>query len=137
VFGFDWKTRKQRWRYTDPVQEQEYRSSAAVSGDVAVVSSQRKHIDAIDTRTGKRLWRHTLRRRSDASPVIAGQDVWIPATDGRLLRLALADGSLKWSYEIRGGFVGSVAIAGQELFVADDEGVVRCFRDADKLNEAG
>ena len=128
VFGFDWKSMKPLWRYEDLEQSQEYRSSAAVSGDVAVVSSQRKHIDAIDIKTGKRLWRHTLRRRADASPVIAGDDVWVPATDGRLLRLSLADGKEKWSYEIRGGFVAPVAIAGDELFVADDEGVVRCFR---------
>ncbi|MEM0926664.1 MAG: PQQ-binding-like beta-propeller repeat protein, partial [Planctomycetota bacterium] len=127
VFGFDWKAKKEIWRYEDLEQSQEYRSSAAVSDGVAVISSQRKHVDAIDTETGKRIWRKTLRRRADASPVIAGEDVWIPATDGRLLRLGLKDGEELWSYEIRGGFIGAVAVAGGQLFVADDEGVVRCF----------
>ena len=98
------------------------------TGNVAIVSSQRKQVDAIDLTTGKRIWRHTLKRRADASPVIAGDDVWIPASDGRLLRLDLTDGTEKWSHEIRGGYVAGVAITDGELFVADDDGVVRCFR---------
>ncbi|MEO1618573.1 MAG: PQQ-binding-like beta-propeller repeat protein [Planctomycetota bacterium] len=130
VFGFDWKLKKELWRYEDMDQAQEYRSSAAVADGIAVISSQRKHVDAIDTKTGKRIWRHTLRRRSDASPVIAGDEVWIPATDGRLVRLSLKDGEVLWSYEIRGGFVGGVAIAGKQLFIADDEGVLRCFGES-------
>ncbi|MCD0458697.1 outer membrane protein assembly factor BamB family protein [Roseiconus lacunae] len=128
VFGFDWKQKKMLWRYEDFDQGQEYRSSAAINDKVAIVSSQRKNIDALDLKTGKRLWRYTLRRRADASPVIAGDDVWVPASDGRLVRLSVDDGSEKWVYEIRGSFVSGVAIAGKQLFVADDEGVVRCFQ---------
>lgn len=128
VFAFDWKKKQQLWRYEDPAQAQEYRNSAAVTESVAIVSSQRKQVDAIDLKTGKQLWRHTLKRFADASPVVAGNDVWIPASDGRLLRLSLADGNLKWSYEVRGSFIGGVAIADDALFVADDDGIVRCFR---------
>jgi outer membrane protein assembly factor BamB len=128
VFGFDWKKKTELWRYEDPFQAQEYRNSAAVAGDVAVVSSQRKQVDAIDVRTGKRIWRHTLKRRADASPVISGQDVWIPASDGRLLRLSLVDGTEKWSHEVRGAYVSGVAVTDKELIVTDDDGVVRCFR---------
>ncbi|MCC9602190.1 PQQ-binding-like beta-propeller repeat protein [Stieleria sp. JC731] len=128
VFGFDWKENKKLWQYEDFDQSQEYRSSAAVNDSLAVVSSQRKNVDALDLKTGKRKWRYTLRRRADASPVIAGNDVWIPATDGRLVRLGLEDGKEKWVFEIRGGFISGVAIADQQLFVADDEGVVRCFQ---------
>ncbi|QDT61900.1 Outer membrane protein assembly factor BamB precursor [Stieleria bergensis] len=128
VFAFDLKTMKQLWAYQDLEQDQDYRSSAATNGEVVIVSSQRKHIDALDLKTGKRLWRHTLRRRSDASPVIAGDDVWVPATDGRLLRLSLQDGREKWTYEVRGSFIGGVAVTGDELFIADDDGIVRCFR---------
>ena len=128
VFGFDWKEKKELWRYEDELQGQEYRSSAAIAGNVAVVGSQRKQVDALDLKTGKRIWRYTLKRFADASPVIAGDDVWIPSTDGRLSRLSLADGTLKWSYEIRGGFAAGVAVTNNELFVADDDGIVRCFR---------
>ncbi len=128
VFAFDWKNTKQLWRYEDEEIQQEYRSSAAVGDELVILSSQRKQVDAISIKTGKRVWRHTLRRRADASPVIAGSDVFIAATDGRLVRLALADGTdEKWSYEIRGSFLAAPAIADHMLFIADEAGVVRCF----------
>ncbi|QDT07604.1 Outer membrane protein assembly factor BamB precursor [Rubripirellula lacrimiformis] len=128
VFAFDWKSAKQLWRYEDDDFPQEYRSSAAVGDQLVILSSQRKQIDAVSIETGKRVWRHTLRRRADASPVIAGDDVFIAATDGRLVRLSLADGTdEKWSYEIRGSFLAAPAIADHMLFIADEDGVVRCF----------
>ena len=128
VFGFDWKKKAMLWQYEDLDQAQDYRSSAAINDSVAIVASQRKQVDALDLKTGDRVWRYTLRRKSDGSPVIAGDDVWIAATDGRLIRLSIEDGTEKSVFEIRGGFVAGVAVAGKELFVADDEGVVRCFR---------
>jgi outer membrane protein assembly factor BamB len=128
VLAFDWKDQQELWRHEDEERPQEYRNSAAVSEKLIIVSSQYKQVDAISIETGKRKWRHTLRRRADASPVIAGDDVWIAAADGRLIRLSLEDGTdEKWSYEIRGAFLAAPAIAGDELFIADDEGVVRCF----------
>ena len=128
VLAFDWQQQKELWRYEDQERPQEYRNSVAVSDKLIIASSQYKQVDAIAIDTGKLQWRHTLRRRADASPVIAGDDVWIAATDGRLVRLSLADGTNeKWSYEIRGSFLAAPAIAGDELFIADDEGVVRCF----------
>lgn len=127
ILAFDWKQKKQLWGHEDPEQAQEYRGSGAVSGDLFVVSSRNKHIDAISIADGTRRWRYTVRRRSDASPVIAGEDVWIASTDGRLTRLALADGKEKWSYEIRGSFLAAPAIAGDRMIIADDDGVVRCF----------
>jgi outer membrane protein assembly factor BamB len=131
VLAFDWKEQKEVWRYEDQDRPQEYRNSAAVSDDLVIVSSQYKQVDAISIESGERKWRHTLRRRADASPVVAGDDVWIAAVDGRLIRLALEDGTdEKWSYEIRGAFLAAPAIAGDELFIADDEGVIRCFSAA-------
>lgn len=128
VLAFDWQESKELWRYEDLDRPQEYRNSAAIADDVVIVSSQYKQVDAISAETGKLKWRHTLRRRADASPVIAGDDVWIASTDGRLIRLSLEDGTdEKWSFEIRGAFLAGPAIAGDELFIADDEGVIRCF----------
>lgn len=127
LMAFDWKKSEQLWSQEDPERRQEYRNSAAVSEKLVVLSSQGRQVDAFSVDTGDRKWRHTLRRRADASPVIAGDDVWIASTDGRLLRLSLKDGTETWSYEIRGGFFAAPAIAGEGLFIADDEGVVRCF----------
>jgi len=132
VLSFDWKTAKQLWRYVDEERSQEYRSSAAIQGDTVVVSSQKKQVDALSLKTGERLWRYSLRRRADASPVIAGGDVWIAATDGRLIRLSLQDGKELWKFEIRGSFVAPPVIAktptgNVQLYVADDNGILRCF----------
>jgi outer membrane protein assembly factor BamB len=127
VLAFDWQKPSQLWSYEDEERRQEYRNSAAISDELVIVSSQGRQVDALSIETGQRKWRYTLRRRADASPVIAGSDVWIAATDGRLIRLALADGTETWSYEIRGSFLAGPAIAGQELYIADDQGVVRCF----------
>jgi outer membrane protein assembly factor BamB len=127
VLAFDWKRRKEIWQHEDDERPQEYRGSAAVTKDLVVVSSQFRQVDALATDTGKPRWRHTLKRRADGSPVIAGNDVWIAGTDGRLIRLSLTDGSERWSYEVRGAFLAGPAIANGELFIADDEGVVRCF----------
>ena len=107
--------------------QQEYRCSAAVTKDLVIVSSQFKQVDAISIETGKRKWRYTLKRRADASPVIAGDDVWIAATDGRLIRLGLNDGKEKWKFEIRGSFIASPAIANGRLYIPDEDGVLRCF----------
>ena len=127
VLAFDWQKPSQLWSHEDEERRQEYRTSAALSDELVILSSQNRQVDAVSIETGLRKWRYTLRRRADASPVIAGNDVWIAATDGRLIRLALADGTETWSYEIRGSFLAGPAIAGQELYIADDKGVVRCF----------
>ncbi len=127
VLAFDWQKRIPLWSHEDEERRQEYRNSAAISDDLVILSSQSRQVDALSIETGQRKWRYTLRRRADASPVIAGKDVWIASTDGRLVRLAVADGTETWSYEIRGSFLAGPAIAGEELYIADDEGVVRCF----------
>lgn len=127
VLAFDWKQAQELWRYEDQDRSQEYRASAAVTDELVIVSSQYKQVDALSAKTGQRVWRHTLQRRADASPVVAGDDVWIAATDGRLLRLALADGKERWRYEVRGAFIAAPAIADGQLYIADDDGIVRCF----------
>lgn len=133
VFGINRDDSSIRWESQDPDQDQEYRTDAAIGDELAIVASARKHIDALSLDTGDRKWRYTLRRRTDASPVIAGDDVWIAASDGRLIRLALADGTERWVHEIRGGYAAPPAIVPAidnrpaRLIVADDTGVVRCF----------
>ena len=61
-------------------------------------------------------------------PVIAGEDVWIASTDGRLIRLDLKSGDERWVHEVRGSYLAGPAVTKDELFIADDDGVLRCFR---------
>ncbi|EMI57124.1 outer membrane protein assembly factor BamB family protein [Rhodopirellula sallentina] len=127
VFAFNSTSGEIRWEFEDPERLQEYRSSPAIGPDRIIVGSNNKHIDALDRNTGKRLWRTTLRRRADASPLIAGTDVWVASSDGTLLRLSLDDGTEKWSFESRGKFLAAPAILGDRLIIADDDGRIRCF----------
>jgi outer membrane protein assembly factor BamB len=136
IYAFDWQDQQLKWTHQDDERPQEYRSSPAMSGDLLIVSSQFKQVDAISLSTGERVWRHTLRRRADASPVIAGDSVWIAATDGRLIQLDLATGQPRaWSYESRGEFYAAPTIVDDELLIADDNGVVRCFSGINDENE--
>ncbi|QDV63696.1 outer membrane protein assembly factor BamB family protein [Crateriforma conspicua] len=125
IFAFDWRDGTMIWEYTDPDRAQEYRNSAAMTDDLVIVSSKNKKVDAIDRETGQHRWRYSLRRHSDASPVVAGNDVWIAATDGRLVRLDLTTGKEKSVTEFRGGLYGSPAILSDSMIIADDDGVVR------------
>lgn len=127
VVAIDLKSNSEAWRYVDETQKQEYRTSAAVKDQVVVVVSQNKNVDGIDLKTGKRIWRYSMRKRAAASPVIAGDDIWIASTDGRLLRLSLKTGVEKWQFEIRGKFTSSPGIGNGRLIIADDKGIVRCF----------
>ena len=127
VYGIDPSAGRIVWEYYDDQSEQEYRTDAAVWGDRAIVVSARRNVDAIDLKTGRRLWRQTIRRKADASPIISRGDVWVAASDGRLYRFDLADGREKWKYEIRGSFLSSPAITRDGLYIADEDGVVRKF----------
>ena len=130
IYAYDWKKRKQLWTHEDDDRLQEYRNSPVIEGDLVVVSSQFKQVDGISLESGERIWRHTLRRRADASPVVAAGSVWIAASDGRLIRLDLKTGQPNgWEYESRGEFYAAPIIEGNEMLVADDNGVVRCFSD--------
>ena len=127
VLGLDWRQEKRLWEYADSDRDQEYRSSPAATEQVAVVCSQGKLVTAIDVKSGKELWKKTLRRRADASPVIAGNSVFVAATDGLLSRFDLQTGEEQWQYEVRGSFLASPAISDGKLVVATDQGDVLCF----------
>ncbi|MEM9826405.1 MAG: PQQ-binding-like beta-propeller repeat protein [Planctomycetota bacterium] len=151
VFAIQPKTGEVVWRYDSEIRGQEYQTDAAVNREVAIVTGARKTVDAISLADGKRLWRYPLRKLADASPVIAGQDVWVASTDGRLTRLDIQTGKQEWMYEIRGKFSAPPAIDfgpaasenGQStgasdpsgrLIVADDDGVVLCFGGQPTVN---
>ncbi len=72
----------------------------------------------------------TTRRLVDSSPVIAGKTVFVGASDGRLYALDLETGKEQWSYEAGGSFIGSPAVAHGRLVIANDDGIVFCFKSS-------
>ncbi len=127
VYAINWRSGEKAWEYTDTERDQEFRLSAAVTPEVAVVTSQNKLVAALDLKTGKELWREVLRRRADAAPVIAGNAVFIAATDGQLLRFDLKTGEPTWKFEIRGSFLASPAISQGRMIAVTDKGDIMCF----------
>ncbi|XZE53911.1 PQQ-binding-like beta-propeller repeat protein [Planctomycetaceae bacterium SH139] len=127
VMAFDWSTGKQLWSYQDADRPQEFRNSAAATPDHVIVANKNRQVIALNPSDGKVQWTAQLKRRADASPVVAGDDVWVTATDGRIYRIDANTGKEKWQYEIRGSFIAPPAVAEQRLLVATDKGVIVCF----------
>ena len=72
-------------------------------------------------------WEQTLRKRSDASPVIAGDKVVLAAADGRIILLELKSGEELWMFEVKGSFLGAPAVAHGKVVVASDRGTIYCL----------
>jgi outer membrane protein assembly factor BamB len=128
VIAFDWRAGESLWTQTDPQRPREFRNSAAATPQYVVVATKNQVL-ALDPSDGTPRWTTTLRGRIDeqASPVIAGSDVWINDLRGRLYRLSLKDGGIRWEYEVRGSLPTSPAIGEDRLVIANDKGVVICL----------
>ncbi|GIW99134.1 MAG: serine/threonine protein kinase [Pirellulaceae bacterium] len=127
IFCFEVGKREPLWRFHDPQLSEEFRNSAAVTDGILVAASRHKRVFALNTADGSVRWVHVLRKRADASPVIAGQSVIVAAADGRIIRLDLKTGDQVWMTEVKGAFLGSPAIADGRLVLASDRGTVFCF----------
>ena len=70
-------------------------------------------------------WKDSLKIVS--SPVIVDGRVLVGSTDGRFYELALETGKIVWEKELRGGIIGSPAVAFGRVVIATDRGVVYCL----------
>ncbi len=85
------------------------------------------HDVALDVATGQVKWVNMLTKRAEASPIIAGDSVLVATADGSIIRYELATGRELWSYEVKGSFIGSPAVADGKLVLASDRGTIYCF----------
>ncbi len=127
IFCFVQPSNELKWRFKDPTLADEFKNSVAVAAGLAVATSRNKRVFAIDVETGQVKWQQTLRKRCDASPVIAGQSVVVAAADGRIMLFDLKTGEEQWMFEVKPGFIGSPAVADGKLVVANDRGTIFCF----------
>jgi outer membrane protein assembly factor BamB len=124
VFAFDAATSKEIWQYFDPKVSQEFENCVATAENM-VVATSKKSVFALDIQNGKEQWSTPVRKRSNSSPVIAGQDV-VVSVDSRLMVLDLKTGKEKWQFEVKGS-IGSPAVSDGKIVVASDKGTVFCF----------
>jgi outer membrane protein assembly factor BamB len=83
LYAIDLSTGKELWRYRDD----EYVSLPVVAGNHLVIISgmgANTAINALATDTGASVWRKPTSKLSTSAPVIAGQTMYIRATDGRV-----------------------------------------------------
>jgi outer membrane protein assembly factor BamB len=127
VFSFNFLTLEQAWIFSDSQRSQEIRSSPAISDGKLLVTTRNKRLLAIDSKTGALAWEYVFKKRSEASPVVCDERVWIGSSDGRLVSLKLITGEELWQTEQPGAFNASAAIAAGKLVIANDKGSVFCF----------
>lgn len=127
IFNFRLPATEPKWRFRQPELASEFKNSVAVADGLAVATSRNKKVFAIELESGKVKWEKTLRKRSDASPIIAGERVVVAAADGRILMFDLQTGEEVWMFEVKPSFMGSPAAADGRLVVANDRGTIFCF----------
>ena len=127
IFAFKHASGEIAWRFKNPDLASEFKNSVAVADGLLIATSRNRRVFALEVPTGKLAWQQTLRKRSDASPVIAADKIVLAAADGRILLLDLKTGEEKWLFEVKGGFLGSPAVANGKLVVASDRGTIYCF----------
>jgi len=131
-FAIDFLKGEVAWRMQPAVNPQSYRSSAAVSGDLVIVGSRGRAVEAFAAADGARRWRRPMRGKVDASAVVArradGGDVVIAAdAAGKIVALAAGDGAPLWEFDAGGGFSAGPAVAAGKVVLASDDGTVWCF----------
>lgn len=101
----------------------------AVNDQHVIFGTRSRMVHSLNPKDGKENWSATLKSKVDASPVIVGDRVYVPSTDGRLYALALKDGEVLWERQFNGGFIGSSAVAFGRLVIATNRGTVYCLGD--------
>lgn len=134
-YAIDHRAGEIAWRVAG-ANGQAYRSNAAIADGLVIVGSRARAVEALALDDGARRWRHPMRGRVDASPIVVrtsadGQEGVIAAdAAGTVALLTASTGEPLWEFDAGGGFSGGAAAAGGRLVLAGDDGRVWCFQGA-------
>ena len=128
------------WRAQSAAPGQAYRSSAAIADGLAIVGSRGKAVEAFATADGARAWRHPMRGRVDASPVVVGvtgtagpgPGVVVADAAGRIALLDARTGASLWDFDAGGRFDAGAAVVAGRVVIASAAGTVWCFAEASR-----
>ena len=140
-WAIDVSAGKPAWKIAPQGAGQAYRSSAAIAGDLAIVGTRGRSVEAMTIADGERRWRQPMRGRVDASPVVIHLDdgrpddgqggdrlaVAVADSAGKIALLGTTDGERLWEFDAGNGFTASAAVAGGCLVLASGDGTVWCF----------
>jgi outer membrane protein assembly factor BamB len=134
-FAIDFAAGRAAWDVQPAAAGQAYRSSAAVAGDLVIVGSRGRAVEAVARADGARRWRQPMRGRVDASPVVVEADVAgrrlpvavVADAAGRVAALDVATGAPAWEFDAGGGFDAGAAVADGRVVIASGKGTLWCF----------
>ncbi len=127
VLGIDLESRRLSWTYENSERKFPFLSSAAAGDSVVVLGGRDKLVHALDPETGKPRWTRALKGKIDASPVIAGRRVYVPATSGEIVALDLESGEVVWSFDTGSSITASPSVAAGRLVIGTAGGQLYCF----------
>ena len=110
LHALDAKTGAPRWKYTAG---EALATVPLIAGDLVLVASQSDTLFAVKRDTGALAWLYrrdapagfTIQRVS--TPTVRGQSLWVGFSDGSLVSLELADGTLRWEKSLAPGAGGA------------------------------
>ncbi len=79
---------------------------------------------------GSLLWRHDLGATTHASPALAGDRVFIPTEDGRVIALRADTGEMLWEHRL-GAAANEILAADEWLFVGSNDNYLYCLNAQD------
>ena len=135
VLAIDVESNTVLWKFANQELANDIRACSAALGEVrdskvqgiAVVTTRNRKLIGLDLQDGTVLWSHTLKKRSDGSPIICDGRAWIGAADGMVYAIDLKTGLETWSYQLSGQILASPAVADGKLYIATEKGSVVCF----------
>jgi outer membrane protein assembly factor BamB len=127
VLAVDWKKGKVAWSFEAPKQQQEFRSSPAVTEKLVIIGSQDRRVWALNRAAGKEAWSFLTRGNVESSPVVVGNRVFAASFDRKLYVLDLAKGRLLKKFDLDGVVLGSPAVGGGKLVIGTENGTLYCL----------
>ena len=94
-----------------------YASSIVADGQRLYVASRDRNLYAIDTRSGRELWRVAAGDIMTATPALHGDLVIFAAYDGKVQAVSARDGKPRWSYDATLAVPGDLVVAGDRVLV--------------------
>lgn len=106
-------------------------SSPAIAGRRLIVSSNDGTVTGYDRLSGDQLWRLHVGFRVESSPLVVEDAVFFGDARGRLFRVAVDSGRVKWAYDTGGVINSSPVAVGNRVCVTNYSGVIVCLRRSD------
>lgn len=86
---------------------------------------------AVDVEKRKIIWARNLASRTETSPVVIRDRVFIGSENGTVYSLRASDGAVRWSKKFGGAVKGGLAYSNGSLFFGDYNGQVHSLRATD------